>query len=220
MGSPRTRRPEAVRTAHPRRRASRAQLADHPAQARKLSSSLCALRCRQNRDLWRKAGGRLAGKRGHRAQSPEDCRDHPQRSRLPGCAERVWQFRCLSVAVCRWRAKGECLENLEGSACQDGGIRCHEQSPGKARVQIRRLNYLLCVHAGCRHGKRSHGRLFPLRTSKGIVILSRERGLLTVRFFVALSMTGLGSRRKEYPRVMRFLVEVQHGTMTLECFSG
>ena len=37
-----------------------------------------------------------------------------------------------------------------------------EQGPEEAGVQLRRLNHLLCLHAGRRHGQRPHDRLFPI----------------------------------------------------------
>src|ERR1700745_2457039 len=41
-------------------------------------------------------------------------------------------------------------------------VRCHEQGPSKTGLQFRWIDDLLRVHASCRNGERSYGRLFPI----------------------------------------------------------
>lgn len=53
---------------------------------------------------------------------------------------------------------------LEGAQARThAGIRRAEQRAAAARVQVRRPDDLLCLHAGDRNGERSYGGLFPPR---------------------------------------------------------
>src|SRR5580698_1425407 len=48
-------------------------------------------------------------------------------------------------------------------------IRRHEQRSEKPRLQVRRLNHLLRLHASHRPGKRPHADLLPLQTSQPLL---------------------------------------------------
>ena len=47
---------------------------------------------------------KLLQNRGHRSQSFEDSVRRAECKSLPGSAERIRQFRCLCLAVCKWEA--------------------------------------------------------------------------------------------------------------------
>ena len=71
----------------------------------------------------------------------------------------IWQFVGGKPRVNAWRP-GQKLP------ARTRRIRRHEQRPEKARLQLRRLDHLLRLHAGGRHGERPLGKLLPLRRGR------------------------------------------------------
>ena len=67
-----------------------------------------------------------------------------------------------------WRfVGGQPVKNGFGSPVGNTGadrrVGCDERGAAKAGVQVRRLHYLLRLHAGSGNGERPHRRLFPVR---------------------------------------------------------
>src|SRR5438445_693894 len=85
----------------------------------------------------------------------------PEREILPRRAEGIRRLRQLRLAVCRGPAAAEHPADHAGNSRPHRGIRGDEQRLVGARLQIRRPDDLLRVHAGGRPGERSHGGLFP-----------------------------------------------------------
>jgi len=71
-----------------------------------------------------------------------------QRARISRPAARARQLRSLRMELRRWRAKGESLEADRLSPAAHQGIRCAIEGARPARLPLRRLDDLLCVHAG------------------------------------------------------------------------
>ena len=67
---------------------------------------------------------------------------------VSGGSAGVRKFRRVHLAVCRWGREAETAQDDERHCGDDGGIGCDEQGPEEAGINIRRLNDLLCVHAG------------------------------------------------------------------------
>ena len=102
---------------------------------------------------------RAAGRRGHRPQSAEDRGRRRQCAGVPGGAEGVRQLRRVHLAASS--AAGRCRTAGGTPAdvpARDRGIRRDEQRSREARLPLRRLDDLLRVHAGDRHGERSPDR--------------------------------------------------------------
>ena len=76
----------------------------------------------------------------------------------------LWQFARDSGR--RRQAAAGRLAIARRSAGSHGGIRRHEQRPAAARIQVRRLDDLLRLHASHRHGERPPGRLLSLRGNR------------------------------------------------------
>ena len=71
-------------------------------------------------------------------------------------------IRSLRLAVCRRQTASERLAVGEENSGAHCGIGRDEQGPEKTRLHLRRLDHLLRLHAGHRHGQRPRGRVFPL----------------------------------------------------------
>ncbi len=75
---------------------------------------------------------------------------------------RARSVRSLHLAVCRWETASERLAAGERNSGADFGIGRDEQGSEETRLQLRRLDHLLRVHAGYWVGQRPRGRVFPL----------------------------------------------------------
>ena len=71
----------------------------------------------------------------------------------------IWQFVGGKPRVNAWRP------GLQASG-KHSRVRRHEQRPEKTRLQLRRLDHLLCLHAGSRHGERPLGKVLSLRPGR------------------------------------------------------
>src|SRR5262249_23515859 len=60
-------------------------------------------------------------------------------------------------------APSKSLAGAKGSARANRRVRCDEQRPCAARVQIRRIDNLLRLHAGYRNGERSSRLVLPVQ---------------------------------------------------------
>src|SRR5581483_2198022 len=96
---------------------------------------------------------------GDRAQPPEGRGRGAQRPRLPRGAEGVRLLRRLCLALRRRPAAAAPAAADGGRPGAHAGIRRTERRSAPARLHLRRLDDLLCVHAGGRHGERSSARL-------------------------------------------------------------
>ena len=85
-----------------------------------------------------------------------------QRARVPRRSEGVRQLRCLRLGLrrteLRWTTAGSSLETLPARTAESDALEPGSVAP---RIQVRRLDDLLRVHASGRTGQRSHDRLFP-----------------------------------------------------------
>src|SRR5262245_9117276 len=81
-------------------------------------------------------------------------------------AEGVWQLRRLPLAIRGWDSNTKPVESLRQRSCANSRVRCNEQGFAEAWVPLRRIDDLLCVHAGGRNGQRPHAELFPTQRSK------------------------------------------------------
>ena len=103
---------------------------------------------------------RLLAEPGHRPQPAEDREHGQQRQGVSRGAARVRQLRCVRVgdssAARRVVNAGARMQRRAGA---HAGVGCAEPRPLEARLQVRRLDDLLRLHAGGRDGRRPHGRL-------------------------------------------------------------
>jgi len=95
------------------------------------------------------------------AQPPEDRIGGQEREGILAGPGRVWQLRCLHLAVCWRQASAQLLSPAERCSRQDPRIGRNEQGSEEARVHVRRLDDLLRLHAGGGNGERSHGGVLP-----------------------------------------------------------
>ena len=78
----------------------------------------------------------------------------------PGFSALLWGFR-------RRRAEGEPLPQPQAGAGRNADLESDVEGIIGARLQIRRADDRLCLHAGDRDGQRPPGRLLPSRTFDG-----------------------------------------------------
>src|SRR3982750_383165 len=147
MGRAGPRRSEAVRVFDSRRRAGRIELDDDFAEAEELSEGVRWLSRGKSCALWRARGEAAAPGRWNRAQPFENRSHDTERTKTSGGAERTWDIRSLFVAFCRRQTNSELLAPHFGCARAHSRIGRHEPRFGEARVQIRRINHLLCADA-------------------------------------------------------------------------
>ena len=102
---------------------------------------------------------RAAPRSRHRPQSAQDRRRGHERPGVPRRAEGVRLVRRLRLAVRRRPAEGQPAGDDERRPGTDGGVRRAEQGPEEARLQVRRFDDLLRLHAGRRPGGRPRRRL-------------------------------------------------------------
>ena len=76
---------------------------------------------------------------------------------------RIRRIRPVHLGLHRRQTSQELLEEPGRGARQDAGVRRHVEGAQTAGLQIRRLDDLLCLHAGGRHGRRPRDRLLSLR---------------------------------------------------------
>src|SRR6185295_19125745 len=70
------------------------------------------------------------------------------------------------MALCRRTTQSEPLESHEADSRDLHRIRCVQQRPETAGIQLRRFHRYLCTHAGGRDGERSPHRLLPISGSR------------------------------------------------------
>src|SRR4029077_7445116 len=99
-------------------------------------------------------------------QPAEDRGHNREREGVSRVAERVRKFRYVLMELRRRQTEGEPLANHGGRARAHPGIRCDEPRFATARIQIRRLDDLLRIDAGDRHGQRSPGDVFATRGTR------------------------------------------------------
>ena len=156
MGRAGARRPPALRVPDARRRPGRAQLGNDPPQAAVLPAGLRRVRPGGGRALHGEARGEAAGRSRDRPQPAQGGVDDLEREGRAGGAGRVRQPRRLPLAVRRRRAAPQPLAVDARGAGPDGGVGRDEQGAPAPRLPLRRLDDLLRVHAGRRHGQRPH----------------------------------------------------------------
>jgi hypothetical protein len=98
--------------------------------------------------------------------SLEDRLGNFERASVSRRATRIRQLRYLPPAIHGREDEAARTPRTEGCPCTDGGVRRHEQGSNAARISICRLDDLLCLYAGHRHGERSHEKLFLFRESR------------------------------------------------------
>src|SRR5208337_621438 len=75
----------------------------------------------------------------------------------------------LYLAVCRRQTAGERPAVGTEDSGTHPGIGCDEQGFEEAGVQFRRLDHLLCLHAGYRDGQRPRGGVFLLSATNALM---------------------------------------------------
>ena len=116
----------------------------------------------QNRAIRRSKSARAARRSRHHSKSPENFLHHFQCAGVSRSAARIRQLRRLHLAIHRRENAAARAARSERRARANRGIRRHEQGSEEARLPFCRLNDLLRVHAGYRHGERSSSHLLPL----------------------------------------------------------
>src|SRR6516164_3527254 len=163
MGRAEIRRPRALREAHSRRLPGRAVLDHHPAQARQFPPRLRRLRARENRALHAEKDREADAGCRHRAQPHEDRGRGPLRARLSRRDGERPRLLAAAVGLRRRQAEGQSLPLHVPGAGGNAGFAGDVEGAGEARLQIRRSEHRLCLHAGDRHGQRSRSELLPAR---------------------------------------------------------
>ena len=91
------------------------------------------------------------------ATNSKSLRPIGERESVSARAGRVRQLRSLHLAIRRRQAAREQAEVAEAGAGENSRIRCDEQGSEASRIQVRRIDHLLRLHAGGRDGERSRG---------------------------------------------------------------
>src|SRR5205814_7946256 len=119
----------------------------------------------ENRALRRQEGPHASRRPRHHPQPPQNRLHNFQRASLFKSAAGIWQLRLLSLAIRRRKAHRERLETPQTSPSENKRVRRHEQGFTKTRLPFCRLDDLLRLHAGHRHGQRSPRHLLSLPPS-------------------------------------------------------
>jgi DNA-3-methyladenine glycosylase I len=85
-----------------------------------------------------------------------------KRACVSGRAGSTRQLRRVLLAIRRRPPTTESMENDASDPCHHARVRCLQQRPQAARLQLRRIHRDLRPHAGSRDGERSLDRLFPI----------------------------------------------------------
>src|SRR5215471_4365946 len=165
MGRAGIRRSRALREAHSRRLPGRAVLDHHPAQAREFPPRLRRFRAFENRALHTEKDREADAGFRHRAQPHEDRGRGPLRARLSRRDGDGPRLLAAAVGLRRRQAKGQSLPLDVPGAGGNADLACHVEGAGETRLQIRRAEHRLCLHAGDRHGQRPRGELLPARAA-------------------------------------------------------
>ena len=120
----------------------------------RLSPRVRRLRDRQGRALHAEARGCAGARRKHRAPSRQDRGGDHQRARRTADPGRTRLAREFRLVVRRSDADPERLGLVSARARLDRDIGRTQQRAQALRLQVRRHDDLLCVHAGRRHGER------------------------------------------------------------------
>jgi DNA-3-methyladenine glycosylase I len=78
---------------------------------------------------------------------------HPQCARHAGNRRAPWFAERVPVALCGSHARTEHMAPACGHSSQHARLQSHEQGSASPRLQLRRTDDLLCVHAGGRNGE-------------------------------------------------------------------
>ncbi|KGW33647.1 putative dNA-3-methyladenine glycosylase I [Burkholderia pseudomallei MSHR733] len=148
------RRPASIRNARTRRRAGRPVVVDDLEQARRLPRGVRRLRYRRGRPVHAEADRRADARCEHRAQSREDRSRRCERARGPADSRGTRLARRIPVVVRRSFAAAERVGVVSRRACVDRAFGRAQQGAQALRLQVRRLDDLLCVDAGDGHGQR------------------------------------------------------------------
>src|SRR5258708_551628 len=183
------RRPRAVRVPAARGRAGRPLLGDDPAQARGLSQGVRRLRSKESGALHRGAEEPADEQRRDRAQPAEDRQRRDECPRISRRAKRIRQLRRLCLALRRRQAARQSRQQGPG---EDRAVRCAEQGSAQARLQVCRLDHLLCVHAGRGDGRRPCYRLLPQETVMRTAIIIAAGLVIAAVFLLAGRFFGRG----------------------------
>jgi len=124
--------------------------------------SLRQFRSRESSALFRETNPVPSGRC---ADYPQPHEDRRRGAQCPGVSQDpggVRRLRLLLLAVRWWKAQTRPLENYATDSSDFPRIRDVEQGSQAARIQFRRANGSVCVHAGGRTGERPSCRLFSL----------------------------------------------------------
>src|SRR5207302_7844030 len=94
---------------------------------------------------------------------PQDYFGDSKCAGIPRSTEGIRNVRRVHVEVRRQPAQEESLEEHGSNSREDGGVRCDERGFATPRILIRRIDDLLCSHAGSGHGERPPRSLLPIR---------------------------------------------------------
>ena len=133
---------------------------------------------KKSRDIRRAKAAGAPRRRRHRPQPAQDRRGDRQRARVPRGAGGVRQLRRVHLAVRRRTAEGQPPAHWPGRPGANRRIGRAQPGPEDARLQVRRLDDLLRVHAGRRSGGRSRDDLFPQTRPQGTNRSGRLYGVL------------------------------------------
>ena len=161
MGKAGHRRPASLREGVPRRIPGRTELADDSAEARELPARVRRLRHRPGRALHGARRHPPAWRRGHRQASRQDRIDDQQRAARHRAARGVRLAVELFLAMAAGSGDAAAADHARGSDGDGDVTRVHraQQGPAKARMDVRRADDHLRLHAGDGPGQRSRRRL-------------------------------------------------------------
>src|SRR6476619_5555728 len=159
MGRAGIRRPRALRKAHSRRLPGRAFLDHHPAQARQLPPRLRRLRAGEDRALHAEESRAADAGRRYRAQPHEDRRLGALGPRLSRHHGEGPGLLAATLGLHGRQAEGQSFSLHVAGAGGDRAVAQNLQGARGARLQVRRTDHRLRLHAGHRHGQRPRGDL-------------------------------------------------------------
>src|SRR4249920_143303 len=159
MGRSRVRRSRPVREAGARRLPGRPVVDHDPAQARELPPRLRRLRAGEDRALHAEESRAADAGRRHRAQPHEDRRHGALGPRLSRHHGEGPGLLAATLGLHGRQAEGQSFSLHVAGAGGDRAVAQNLQGARGARLQVRRTDHRLRLHAGHRHGQRPRGDL-------------------------------------------------------------
>src|SRR6202166_5214005 len=181
MGRARIRRPRAVRKTHPRRFPGRAVVDHDPAQAREFSQGFRRFPAGEDRALQRQKTSRADERFRHRPQPRQDRGHGQQREILSEDHGRGPRLLEIPLGLRRRQAEGQPFQDHGQRAGVDAALDQDLQGTGLARIQVRRPDHRLRLHAGHRHGQRPSGLLLSPRKLRRNGSQPAPQGQMTAR---------------------------------------